>query len=88
MKGRRLADGVSADELQAGDYARCVDGVWRVRPPKNAHGKSYTGRLGERHHVEEHDDGTITVTPSILQQWGDGGTIWHGFLTRGVWRSC
>jgi hypothetical protein len=39
------------------------------------------------HNVIEHDDGTITVTPSILCRQPSVGE-WHGFLERGVWRSC
>ena len=44
------------------------------------------------HTVTEHEDGTITVTPSILVYGGDGkgGKVeeYHGYLTRGVWKSC
>lgn len=40
------------------------------------------------HKVEEHDDGTVTVSPSILVTQGHKGLEWHGFLVRGVWRSC
>lgn len=32
----------------------------------------------------EHDDGTITVSPSIHDVGTPNG--WHGFLERGVWR--
>lgn len=39
------------------------------------------------HEVTEHDDGTITVSPSILiNQPPD--KQWHGYLERGVWREC
>ena len=45
------------------------------------------------HGIVEHEDGTITVSPSILVQSSvDRGTrlkeLWHGYLERGVWRSC
>lgn len=48
------------------------------------------------HQVEEHEDGTITVTPSIIISRGGPASagaepyeqLWHGFLERGVWRSC
>ena len=45
------------------------------------------GRL-TNHNVTEHEDRTITVTPSIAQ--GPAGKPWtrHGFLTRGEWREC
>lgn len=32
--------------------------------------------------ITEHDDGTISASPSIL----DHGTGWHGYLERGVFR--
>lgn len=42
------------------------------------------------HVIEEHPDGTITVTPSIRMRGHDNGapTEKHGHLTRGVWRDC
>ena len=35
----------------------------------------------QSHTVIEHDDGTITVSPSITTK------RWHGWLKKGVWRS-
>jgi hypothetical protein len=75
--GRRVAEGASFAE---GDYGKSADGVWMVRPPR-----SHLGSL-INHEVVEHEDGTITVSPSILLQYGDGEVLWHGFLERGVWR--
>ncbi len=42
------------------------------------------------HQVEEHEDHTITVRPSILVTGHDSGakTVRHGYLTRGVWEDC
>ncbi len=40
------------------------------------------------HNVVEHEDGTITVSPSILVNEGCGEQSWHGFLEMGVWREC
>jgi hypothetical protein len=37
------------------------------------------------HEVTEHEDGTITVSPSILCT-GHFDKQWHGYLERGVWR--
>lgn len=37
-----------------------------------------------KHDVMEHEDGTVTVSPSILAQGHHGE--WHGYLERGVWR--
>lgn len=39
------------------------------------------------HCVVEHDDGTITVSPSILTKDGQGNE-WHGYLKAGVWEEC
>lgn len=93
--------------LEAGDYCRVApqrrgDGTeftedekreWWTQPywiccAPNGHG----GNLA-RHTVIEHEDGTITVSPSILISTSrDGGKtmieLWHGYLERGVWRSC
>jgi hypothetical protein len=43
-----------------------------------------------KHTVKEHEDGTITVSPSILVTSGrdHGQPNWHGYLERGVWREC
>ena len=39
------------------------------------------------HEVKEHEDGTITVAPSILIGVRESGKEqWHGFLEHGVWR--
>lgn len=42
------------------------------------------------HKVTEHEDGTISVTPSILMDGHNNGTRTqkHGYLTRGVWKDC
>lgn len=43
-----------------------------------------------KHTVTEHEDGTTTVSPSILVTSGrdHGQPSWHGYLERGVWREC
>lgn len=50
------------------------------------YGMTPTGRMANltNHEVVEHDDGTITVSPSILVSNNDES--WHGYLERGVWR--
>lgn len=73
--GRRLADDTVS--FAEGDYGR-IKGVWYARPLG-----SHLGSLAN-HEVTEHEDGTITVTPSILVD--DGRGQWHGYLERGVWR--
>jgi hypothetical protein len=57
---------------------------WQVRCP-NGH----SGCLSpDVHTVTEHEDGTITVSPSIVISGANGEQLWHGYLERGVWRSC
>lgn len=42
------------------------------------------------HEIQEHEDGTISVNPSILVTGHEDGqpAQKHGYLTRGVWRDC
>lgn len=84
MIGRRVYD-TPPHELQPGDYGLWVhDGNWYAVPP----GTEFLAGLA-RHGVVEHEDGTITVSPSILvQQPNATPPTWHGFLERGVWREC
>jgi len=65
--------------LREGEYGQTSDGTWMARPPGQR-----TGCLSA-HEVEEHDDGTITVTPSILISCPPAPD-WHGYLTKGEWR--
>lgn len=93
MKGRRVypnENGWLTDELEPGDYGRATNlatqgrpsGWWQVRAPDGSQG-SLSPNL---HTVVEHDDGSITVTPSIdFSQRRSNG--WHGYLERGTWRS-
>ncbi len=71
--------------LAEGDYGKNpLDGVWYARPPG-----FHMGSL-KNHDVEEHEDGTITVTPSILitSYDNDCEIKWHGWLQGGMWRDC
>jgi len=71
--------------MREGDYCkvRYATGLvmWDVVPPGGV-----LGCVGENHEVAEHGDGTITVTPSLRELDGAGVEVWHGWLTRGVWR--
>lgn len=101
MQGRRREDGTPPYELEPGDYTKMHTTnsaetesweVWFVRTPDgsasfylaNEHDRDRNGRC---HHVEEHEDGTISVLP----QPGNSNSImapgekWHGFLRRGEW---
>ena len=64
--------------LNAGEYGKWKDGTWYVETP-NGCGVSLAV-----YEVVEYEDGTITVTPSILVSNRDGD-LWHGYLTKGVW---
>lgn len=67
--------------LDIGDYGRDASGTWWVRPPRP--GLSM-GSL-DNHEVLEHEDSTITVSPSLLYG-GQGSQTWHGYLEHGEWR--
>lgn len=79
--------------LNPGEYTRDEAGHWHGCTP-NDYGCNLSA-----HDVIEHEDGTITVSPSILVSRGgrhdeQGNLIrdasfvelWHGYLERGVWR--
>jgi len=41
------------------------------------------------HQITEHEDGTLTVSPSILiGGQGSKHQAWHGFLEHGTWREA
>lgn len=86
MKGRRVEwpdDRIPIDQekyMVPGDYSGPWDGLWLMEAPNGD-----WGTLQNRHTVVEHDDGTITVSPSIQFETG---RRWHGYLERGIWRQC
>ncbi len=86
MQGRRVfPDKDGHLRILPGEYGRHPsDGHWYACAPDT----DLLGNLGA-HKVVEHDDGTITVSPSILVEGVDalGSPMsWHGFLEKGVWR--
>jgi len=89
FKGRRVAE-VRHDRwmggMEPGDYGKDADGLWMCRPIGDFLGTLGDGTGKHGHVVAEHEDGTITVSPSILIS--DGKSSWHGFLEKGVWREC
>lgn len=63
--------------------------TWMIRHPGPCHDPDGNGhgRLSPEHHVEEHEDGMISVMP----QPGNSNSIlcscgWHGFIDHGVWK--
>lgn len=87
MQGRRLPDVAWDDyfgwptDLQPGDYFKLGKSLYGMKAPNGDEDCLQT----TIHQVTEHQDGTITVSPSIVFQTGQH---WHGFLEKGVWRSC
>jgi hypothetical protein len=79
------------NQFQAGDYWKASDGTWHCVTPN--------GLLGwlKNHHVEEHEDGTISV---VQGPWGSNSILvkgcsmlsgkkvpdWHGCIVHGEWR--
>lgn len=81
-QGRRVSDDTPYAEMRPGDYCREVwrpFGRWIVCDPSGVVG----GVNPKVHTITEHEDGTITLSPSFVGLQG-----WHGFLERGVWREC
>jgi hypothetical protein len=76
-----------------GEYYKEVDGSWRAVLPIqrcNSIGGQFIANLS-RHDVVQHENGTITVSPSILVEGVcEDGTkfVWHGYLIKGVWNEC
>lgn len=81
MQGARMPDCTYGDEhtWPAGAYGRITHEhfgtQWYVRDPRGNWGRITT------HTVEEHPDGTITVSPSLVMPYGG----FHGWLRAGVW---
>ena len=82
LKGRRI---YPKDNLimSVGDYG-FYKGIWYGRPPGQ-----HSGNF-KNHTVVEHEDGTITVSPSILitstDKNGKEYEAWHGYLIKGIWK--
>lgn len=64
--------------LEAGDYTVREGVAWVCLPSGAGPSNLRTWDL------TEHDDGTITVSPSIQDVSVANG--WHGYLENGVWR--
>jgi len=82
-------------EVEPGEYWKDENGHWWVAAPVPKYDSIALFDEISTWKITEHEDGTITVTPSIF--WGMGGYpnsppewaaahTWHGYLTRGVWR--
>lgn len=80
MKGTRRDDLEGPHQLSEGEYMKWGD-EWYAHCP----GPDDLIANMSSHRIEEHEDGSITVSPSILCTDGEGGHSYHGFLKRGVW---
>lgn len=80
MQGRRIPN-PEPSLCEPGDYYQGKDGYWTAQTP-NGHYANL-----RKHEVTEHEDGTITVSPSILVSDGIG-PVWHGYIKHGVWEEC
>lgn len=92
MMGRRVKPDAEGwlSPLEPGDYGRATAPEladhprllwWQVCAPDGCQGSLSP----EIHQILEHEDGTITVTPSLdMSKWRNG-TGYHGFLKHGEW---
>lgn len=80
MCGSRKFNEISPHLFMPGDYGKWED-KWYGQTPNDM----LAGL--EKHIIVEHEDGTITVSPSILVKGGQDES-WHGYLERGIWREC
>lgn len=81
MQGRRLPDDHFGYDVEPGDYWLPKDRpgeVW-FRDPFGSIGRTSS------HAVEVHEDGSVTVKPSIAPRPDDPPGSFHGWLTKGVW---
>lgn len=82
IEGRRVynkQDDYSFGNMKPGDYGIGPDGRWWLCSPNGARGVIDLSK----HLVTSHEDGTITVSPSVHFTEG-----WHGWLERGTWREA
>lgn len=85
MQGTRRDITDDSHVLEPGEYGKHYsDGMWYCRAPQSGDFYAGMGNLSA-HTVTEYEDGTITVSPSILIT-GHHGKQWHGYLERGIWR--
>lgn len=67
-----------------GEYMKGNGGRWELCMPTGIHGAIHD----KTWKITEHDDGTITVSPSIMVTCHIEKYSWHGYLEKGVWREC
>lgn len=80
MNGSRVYD-KGPHQLLEGEYVNWEGGWYAHCPGPDDLVANVSG-----HKVTEHEDGTISVSPSIRCTDGAAGHSYHGYLERGVWR--
>ena len=84
MQGKRIY-GSEDFPRNPGEYKKNPDGTWLLCLPTGIHG-TINDKTWK---IVEHEDGTITVSPSISTTVPNSPQYdWHGFLEKGVWRTC
>lgn len=68
---------------KVGDYGKDDFGVWWVWVPKCHNALALNIKPECTWKIEEHEDGTISVSPSI-----NAVNHWHGYLKKGIWKEC
>lgn len=86
MKAKRIKGFAELENDKPCYYKAIQDGkeVWMFYHPDCG-----LGNLAS-HDIIEHEDGTITVSPSIListKHKGKDISV-HGYLEKGIWRDC
>lgn len=70
-------------QLEPGEWTWWIDAYYAHCPGPGR----LIANLGA-HTVTVDADGLLTIEPSIKCDNGAAGHVWHGFLTKGVWREC
>ena len=85
MTAAKRIKGYSELDESAVCYWKLDDGSWMLWLPDERI-EHFNGLLAglKNHTVQEHEDGTISVSPSVLVT--NRNIARHGFFERGVWR--
>jgi hypothetical protein len=81
-QGTRLNDNVT--KLERGEYSKQSNGTWFLCLPTGIHATINN----EIWKITEHENNTITVTPSINTTSHNPEYNWHGYLENGIFREC
>lgn len=78
---RRYPDKKGKIVLKNGEYFKTQKtGNWILKTP------SGVCATVKKEKITEHQDGTITISPTVYLFIDFDGKTWRGFLTKGVWR--